>query len=335
MSTPSDSITFAKQPCTSDSDTVSADPLQIAAPSIAAASPVEREAAKIPDRCRPEFLPMLQTLVATYKENRKRTRPEHRLQGKQIHSLIQGYDGIKAECYKCSQIIDDIRHAEVHHINGNPYDNRISNTPPVHGLCNRELNGKKGGEINRQRAAAYRSQFHIVTPAYVRENIASAHMHTGADGDAYAGVQWTSKEGKKHDKMRSKWDALLWTMFDANTPEAMVTKKHLANYARSADFVGEGTSTTFYKMIAEDIACNVLEEGHDEDGNEAVKIIWPMQEERRKIEELAHAHLLGTITERDVIDAIKVMKAPRKEIRPQLNYFRWFMHRQVKSNNGS
>lgn len=303
-----------------------------AAASSAAASAIERETSKPFGKCRPEFVPMLQTLLSTYDEKRKRNKEAHNRQLKQIHSYIQGYDGIVCECYKCERVLEVID-AEVHHVNNNPADNRISNTGAIHGRCNRELNGAKGGEVNKQRAAARGSLYQNVAAVGVRESRAPTHTDVGD----YGGMEWTSKEGKKHDRMRAKWDNLLWTLFDPEREEFnWIERGRLAKFARSPDFVGEGASTTFYKMIDEDVTCRVLEEGQRAgDLTEIVRMVWPEDKDRRAIEDLATTHKSGKIAETDVIDAIRTLVAqykgftgqPKKEIRPHLNYFRWVMNR--------
>lgn len=289
-----------------------------AASDVRASASQEREAAAY-GKCRSEYIPVLQTLLASYDEARTRLKGPHKRQNKIIHSYRQGYDGTKAACYCGCGHVASIDHMEVHHIDGNPANNRIKNTAPAMPLCNKRLNGKKGGEINRQRAAAHHATFPTVAPLYVREAGAPAPAH------AYAGAQWTSKEGRKHDILRGKWDALLWTLFNPDDEDLnYIGRGQLANFARSPDFVGEGTSTTFYKMIAEDVACHILKEDIEQDTQtEIVRMVWPTEQQRPKLRELVLAHSQGKISDTELADSIKALAAPRKEIRPQLNYVRW------------
>lgn len=312
-------------------------PTSAAAPS-AAASSVERETTNLYGNCKPEFIPMLETLLLTYDQTRTRMKPKHKRQNKQIHSLRQGYDGIKCRCYRCKQEIDTIENAEIHHLGtnplepeknkSNPFDNRIISTDTIHGNCNRQLNGKQGGQVNKERAAAHYASFSNVTPAYVRENPAPART----DANDYGGSQWTSREGRKHDIMRPKWDALLWTLFNPENEDVYyIGKGKLANFARSADFVGTGTSTTFYKMIAEDVACGILKEDIETDTQaEIVRMVWPTPGDQEKLRALALQYHEQKITKAELDEAIKGIAAPRKETRPYWNYLRWYIAKKLR-----
>lgn len=312
------------------SDVVKALSPQADSPSAAAlggSAFVEREVTSPPGKCKAEYVGMLQSLLQAHDESRTRLKEtKHKLIIKQIYSLMQGYDAISAPCYcGCDKLmhVDDM---EVHHINGNPSDNRIVNTAAVTPRCNKRLNGKKGGEINKQRAAAHASIFSDVGLVHVRENAAPTLANTSTDD--YAGTQWTSKEGKKHDKMRFKWDRLLWTLFNPEDDSLnWVTRKHLANFARSPNFVGEGTSTTFYKMIAEDVACGILREDYDKDGNEAILFNWPSEPYRAKLRELALAYSQGRLTDAELSDGIRVM-TPSAETRPYWAYV-WYVQKKI------
>lgn len=283
-------------------------------------------------KCQPDKIPLLQSLIHAYDESRTRLKPHHKRLLKQIHSLRQAYDGTKALCYCGCGKVESIEHMEIQHITPNPNDNRLISTSVIMPLCNKRLNGKKGGEINKERAAAHHSSFSTVTPLYVRETGACAHAQTSTGTSDYAGVQWTSKEGKKHDRMRPKWDALLWTLFNPEDEYSnWIRRSKLANFARSADFVGEGTSTTFYKMINEDVDCGILKVGTDpETFEEAIIMVWPNDTHKEKLRELALQHSQGKITDDDLANGIKTVAAPLKETRRHWNYL-WYVQKKLKA----
>lgn len=211
----------------------------------------------------PDKKGLLQSLLTSYNEKTKRIKPEQRRVNKQIHSLVQGHDGTKAECFKCGVLVD-IEFAEIHHINENPYDNRLINTAPIHGKCNRELNGVKGGMVNAERAAVLKQRYHVVTPKAVSESAGGA--------DTYE-QEWTSKEGEKHDQMRFKWN--VWILDLENGPFAKGQTylfKELAYMAVRA--LGLGSSVTYRRYIMEDHYGRVLDVYPDPDnGLKKVRLI--------------------------------------------------------------
>jgi len=126
--------------------------------------------------------------------------------------------------------------------------------------------------------------------------------------------------------MRPKWDLLLWTLFNPEDEDLnWIGKGKLANFARSPDFVGTGTSTTFYKMIGEDTACGILKDDiHPDDMSDIVRMSWPSDPDKERLRELATAYSQGKISLNDLDDSIKAIAAPRKETRRHWNFLRWY-----------
>ena len=238
----------------------------------AAASTGERDAAQVYGNCAPELIPMLQSLLLAYDESRTRLKPEHKRLRKQIESLRQGYDGTKAQCYKCGKLHDN-DDLEIHHINENPSDNRLINTPPISGKCNRELNGAKGGEINRQRAAAFRSTFSNVTLLSEREQ-----ARTVAIDDEEERASPGRREMQRHDQMRPLWDKWLADKENgafSRFPNGL-TVSALAKLAVNALMRKDGTkgsSITYRRYAEEDILGGILEVWLDDDGKRNVRYL--------------------------------------------------------------
>lgn len=194
--------------------------------------------------------------MSQYRPPKNRLKQPKTGQLKEIHSLLQGYDGDQCECFKCAQLIA-VEHAEIHHINGDESDNTIENTATIHGKCNRELNGAKGGKINAERSAALRQRYSIVALPEGRESERQAPTHAARDESS------GSAELVKHNSMRPRYDA--WVRNTATGPFSNRYSwprdllAEAAPYACSTK-LGEafGSSKTYLKYINEDIQGKIL-----------------------------------------------------------------------------
>jgi hypothetical protein len=172
----------------------------------------------------------------------------------------------------------DINFMENHHIDNEPSNNKITNIPPIHGLCNRQLNGAKGGEVNRQRAAAFKERFSNVSSVSVSERSTSGGALTryevtdDIDADNFS-------EGRKHEEQRARWNDWIHNLETGifRAVRATIRRQLLADkavYGLSKDDKPYGSSVTYLRFIREDVAGGIFDQ-YKEGGIIFVRYLGP------------------------------------------------------------
>ena len=168
-------------------------------------------------------------------EHLVRLRGNHAIDAK--HYLAER-DG--AKCVFCDLLVRDIfTELEFDHIDGNNRNNRRWNLRLSHHLCN---------------VAAY----HSMRPAL---STPEREGEKGADGYSNwrGSAPWNSREGEKHDVMRSRWDAWINDMKRGpfRGEGGFVRLRDLAAMAPRA--LGLGSSNTYRRFVEEDCFGGPLE----------------------------------------------------------------------------
>jgi len=113
---------------------------------------------------------------------------------------LAGRDGVRCT-ERCRLIVSDPLVLNVHHIDGNPGNNKRWSLRLVDQVCNSRLNGNLRANQVRARLSS------LVHPAE-REGEYSSTASVGVEVGVAA--RWSNREGEKHDRERALWDA--WVM---------------------------------------------------------------------------------------------------------------------------
>lgn len=185
------------------------------------------------------------------------------LKGKNLHDAKRYLGGRYGKrCTECGLESDDEQFFDIHHIDGNPQNNKRGNLFLADHPCNARLNGNVRAEKVKARLSS------LVHPV---ESVSDVRQDAGVrtergTGAVVVGVraypseaQWESQEGVRHDRQRSLWNAWILDQLvlkDGSKVKGPFVGREVFGFSELAYMapraLGVGSSKTYMTYINED-----------------------------------------------------------------------------------
>jgi hypothetical protein len=185
------------------------------------------------------------------------------LKGKNLHDAKRYLAGRYGKrCSECGLESDDEQFFDIHHIDGNPQNNKRGNLFLADHPCNARLNGNIRAEKVKARLSS------LVHPV---ESVSESRQDAGVRTDRGAGAvvvgvraypseaQWESQEGLRHDRQRSLWNAWILDQLvlkDGSKVKGPFVGREVFGFSELAYMapraLGVGSSKTYMVYINED-----------------------------------------------------------------------------------